>query len=78
MTVTSINDTLRDLNEPLTGVRVEGSFFIMSYGLTEVYFNDQGRQVFCVHRDHPPVEAPTSLWRRLVAAFHLIFQEQFA
>jgi hypothetical protein len=77
MKIESINDTLRDLSDSPTAVRVEGSFIILSYGLVDVYFNDSGRQVFVVTTDIPaPVTTPRDFWQRLVAAWNLILNKE--
>jgi len=76
MKIESINDTLRDLSDSPTAVRVEGSFIILSYGLVDVYFNDSGRQVFVVTDTPATVTTPTTFWQRLVAAWNLIFNKE--
>lgn len=73
MRVESINDTLRPMAEPLTSIRIEGSFIILRHGLLDVIYNDQGRQVFTLTLDPPPVGTPMTFRQRVVAAFKFIF-----
>ena len=81
MQVVSINDTLQHVDGCLrvvpTAIRVEGSFVILSYGLTEIIYNDSGRAVFRVTLDPviPKVVAPLTLTfrQRLSAAWNILF-----
>jgi hypothetical protein len=68
--VESINQTLRQ-SDGITAIRVEGSFLVLTYGGlhqdTDVYLNDQGREVLKVTRPHhihlPP--SVSGFWFRL-------------
>lgn len=64
MTILSANGPLRvpaDKTFLLRGIRVEGSWFVVSYrgkGLLDVYYNAEGKEVFQVRRKF-------SFWERL-------------
>lgn len=62
MKVSSINETIR-VTEGITDIRVDGSFIVLSYDATDVYYNDQGREVFAVENDPVPVQISNLLQR---------------
>jgi hypothetical protein len=67
MKVESINQTigLELLQDVITGIRADGAYLVLTYRDREVYFNDQGREVFRVTLDPPPPPPkPLSRWTR--------------